>query len=389
MTRILWFHPRFPWPVRHGGDLRTTGLVDCALKGGHEVLLVTPCGDAEVIPEQFRHHGFRGYRQPVRVVAKLLSRHPLRSPRLKGADLRTLRSAIDDFRPSLAVVSEVMAWSVAEPTLPRGLPWVYDSPNVESALFAAMVEEATERLSRLTLGVDARRVRGEERRMLEAADHVITPSGLDAEVLRAQSHGPVTVVPSSVAHPRRFSTPASAAPIALYVGTLDYPPNVAAVEELLQVVFPRVRDNVPAELVVVGRRPSARLREWIQELPWATLHTDVPDLGPFYAHARCAVLPLRTGSGTKLKVFEALAHGLPLVATSCALQGIPVTPGRNVLSDDDPDVLARLVVEVLTDDALARRLSRDSRALFDEHLTWSVAGRSLESVISSVAKAPT
>lgn len=385
MTRILWFHPRFPWPVRHGGDLRTTGLVECAMEQGHVILLVTPSGHVKVSSEQLRHHGFAGYRQPALGAAKLLSRHPLRSPRPTRADLRTIRSVIGDFKPDMALVSEVMAWSVAEPTLPRGLPWVYDSQNVESALFAALAEQATDALGRLTLGVDARRVRREERRMLSTADHVVAASEPDAEALRVMSRRPVTVVPSSVPLPRQHSNPVEAAPVALYVGSLDYLPNVTAVEELLDVIIPRVRECVPAELVVVGRSPSTRLRERLREIPWAKLHADVPDIGPFYASARCAVLPLRTGSGTKLKVFETLAHGLPLVATSCAIQGIPVTPGRDVLSSDDPDELARLVVDVLTDDALAGRLSRDSRALFEEHLTWSAAGRSLDRVLRSVA----
>jgi glycosyltransferase involved in cell wall biosynthesis len=373
MSRIVWFHPR-PWgPAQGGGDLRTWGLLAGALSRGHEVLFVVPEGHRGMPP--LPGGTLLAFEEPGRIglaMAKVVSRHPLRSPRLRARQRGRCREEIARFRPDVAVVSEVMAWPIAHAVLPPGVPLIYDCQNIESELFGALRDEATTRFDRVTLTVDAQRVARAERELLARASAVLAVSDLDASVLEARvGPGVVTVVPSSVPDPGATVSPADNPPLVLFVGTLDYSPNTAAVDELIDLVLPCIRRSVPdARLRIVGRRAPVLMRRKAEATEWVELVEDAADLRVHYAGSRCVVLPIRAGGGTKLKVFEALSYGAPLVATPEAIAGIPLRDGVEVLVAQGAEGLADLAAGVLQDDAVAARLGAAGRLAFTDRLSW-------------------
>lgn len=384
MSRILWFHPRFPWPPRHGGDLRTTGLIDCALSAGHEVLIVTPEGEGA--PHRLKLHtsGFASRRGAGLVATKVLSRHPLRSPRTSHNERRRLALRISEFEPELAVVSEVMSWSVARDLLPGGVPFIYDSPNVESRLFAELADAASG-IDKVTLWIDTRRVTLAERQLVLRAATVMAVSGDDAAALDAGGQAGSVVVQNSVPTPAQAAVPARAEPIVLFVGTLDYPPNQAAVVELMDRVMPHVRRRVgAARLQLVGRRPPTALVRRAERTPWLDLAEDVPDVGPFYRTARCVVLPIRTGSGTNLKTLEAFSYGVPVVGTPVALRGLERPEEYARVAETDQDLAAAATL-LLSQPEVAARLGAAGRRHFVDHLAWTTGpGKRLDDVIRSL-----
>lgn len=388
MSRILWFHPR-PWgPPQGGGDLRTQGLVQCALRTGHEVAMIAPSATGHhPVPTGLRLIGFPGPGAMRLPLAKALSVHPLRSPRLTATDRRALRRDIESFAPEVAIVSEVMSWSIAHALLPDGISTVYDAANVESVLFRGLAAQAAG-LDRITFGVDAWRVARAEKALLDRADVVVAVSVQEREALAEMAPGVrVEVVPSSVETPPRQWTRSNSGPTVLFVGTLDYPPNVDAVAELVATVLPTLRRTVPrARLVIVGRKPTPAVRELTRTSPGVELHENVPDLEPFYLGARCAVLPIRTGGGTKLKVYEALSYGIPVVATPSALSGVPVAQGSEALVAEKAEALADLAARLFEDDDLAAELGRAGRLAFDSRLSWKRAAQQpLDRVIRELA----
>jgi glycosyltransferase involved in cell wall biosynthesis len=389
MTRVLWFHPR-PWgPAQGGGDLRTWGLLAGAAARGHEILLVVPAGDDA--PPPFAGGTLLTFRQPVGprlAAAKAFSRHPLRSPRIGRRERPRVVSEIAEFEPEVAVVSEVMAWPIASGLLPGGVPVVYDCANLESDLFRALREDAAALGDKVTFAVDARRVARGEKELLRRASAVLAVSELDASALAPRvGPGIVSVVPSSVPDPGRIARPADNAPVVLFVGTLDYSPNTLAIEELMGAVLPLIRERVPdARLQIVGRRAPTSMRRHAEQLDWVDLVEDVPDLGPHYLDARCVVTPIRSGGGTKLKVYEALAYGAPLVATAEAAAGIPLQDGTEVLIGDSVESLADRAVRVLTDARLASSLGAAGRLAFTQRLSWdSGPVQRLDEVLRKVA----
>jgi len=169
MSRIVWFHPRQLMPPRGGGEFRSTGLVEGALAAGHEVLLVHPDDGPEYVdplPQRLQVATVQLRAGLSRASAKVLARDPLRAPQATPGSIAQARSTIEEFAPDLAIVSQVMSWSLARRLLPD-VPWIYDAHNVEHELFDSHLSTSTTAIDRLTFGVDARRVARAERDLLE------------------------------------------------------------------------------------------------------------------------------------------------------------------------------------------------------------------------------
>jgi glycosyltransferase involved in cell wall biosynthesis len=176
-------------------------------------------------------------------------------------------------------------------------------------------------------------------------------------------------------------------PSIVFTGHLAYLPNVDGVVWFCREVLPRVRDRVTAaHLEIVGRIPVADVRALVGE--GVTVHADVEAVAPYLESARVAVVPLRMGSGTRLKALEASAAGRPVVGTAVGLAGVPWRNGVNALIADDASSMARAVVSVLTDDAVASSLASEGRHLA-EQFDWRVIGaRFTDAVLDLVATSP-
>ena len=157
----------------------------------------------------------------------------------------------------------------------------------------------------------------------------------------------------------------------LFVGNLTYAPNVDAVRVLVDGVLPALRERMPeATLDVVGGYDD-RLID-VARRPGVRLTGHVPDLAPYYAGADVVVVPLRVGSGTRIKVLEAFAYQRPVVATRTAVSGLAVRDGVSVLLAETPGELAACTVEVLRGSARARGLVAEASRVVREHYVLDV-----------------
>jgi glycosyltransferase involved in cell wall biosynthesis len=128
--------------------------------------------------------------------------------------------------------------------------------------------------------------------------------------------------------------------------------------------------------VVVGRNPGPRLEQLSRH--GVTVTGTVPDVRPFIEDAALYVVPLRAGGGTRLKIFEALAMGKAVVATTLGAEGLGVTSGRDIVLADDPDGFAQAVLSLLHDPHARQRLGRAGRALVESTYSWDHAVRTFE-----------
>ena len=170
----------------------------------------------------------------------------------------------------------------------------------------------------------------------------------------------------------------------LFVGNYEYPPNQDAVRVLVNQILPKVRETVPtAKLKLVGNNPP----EWMQTL--ANDHIEitgrVPDVQPYLAQGTVFVCPLRIGAGLKNKVLEALAMGIPVVATPLSVDGIHVTHEESAWVTD-VDSMAEAVVTVLNDADLQQRLSENGRALIESQYSWASTADKYEALYDEVIK---
>lgn len=169
----------------------------------------------------------------------------------------------------------------------------------------------------------------------------------------------------------------------LYVGSMYYPPNVDAVQFFFRSIYPSIREAQPKVRVqIVGHIPPPEVQQWAR-LPGVEVIGGVPDVRPYYEEATVFIVPLRIGGGTRLKIPEAMAMGVPVVSTSIGAEGIDIHPGEDILIADDPHSFAKSVLQLLSDPALRERIAAGGRRLAQRY-DWKNLTRPLPEWILSV-----
>lgn len=261
----------------------------------------------------------------------------------------------------------------AVPSVPdqRRVPVVLFEHNVEHLIWKRLAERAAP-WRRPAIELESRKLRRYERRACRRATITIAVSEADrARLASLAPEARVRATPTGVdvdhfAPNSRSERDASL----VYVGSMDWFPNEDAALQLIDVILPLVRAEVPhASATIVGRDPSPRLRAAASRA-CVRLTGTVEDVRPYLAEAAVFVAPLRVGGGTRLKLFEGLAMGKATVATTTGAEGLPLTPGEHLVLADDPHRFAREVVALVRDPARRRQLGLAGRELLVARYSW-------------------
>lgn len=228
---------------------------------------------------------------------------------------------------------------------------------------------------------DERKAQALERRAVEAYDASVVCSEEDAAALAAtagdEAAARIAVIPNGVNTVQFAATPLPPEPAVLFPGYFGYAPNSDGARWFCVEVWTRVRQSVPdATLVLAGRKPTPEVLA-LGELPGVSVHPDVPSMLPYFQSARAVIVPLRVGTGTRLKALEGMAAGRPVVGTTTGLSGLGITDGVHARIADEPAAMADALVDVLRRDALADSLARAGRAHVEQHFDWTRIGAQL------------
>ena len=317
-----------------------------------------------------------------------------RVPALRAEAARRLgRQAVDvcvaDF---LAAVPNVPDLSRASrPSGDAAVPIVLFEHNVEHMIWKrlALVERRAAR--RALLEIEWRKMYRYESQACSAARLTLAVSDADRAALAAlapDAGARLRVVPTGVDtsyyHPNGVRP---AGPELVFTGSMDWYPNEDAILHFVDGILPRIRAAVPSTTFsVVGRTPSARLRETVEAAGGRVTGT-VPDVRPYVGRACVYVVPLRIGGGTRLKIFEALAMGKAVVSTSVGAEGLPITSGVHFMQADGAQPFADAVVSLLRDPERRRALGEAGRLLVEKKYSWTQVARAFESACTEAAHA--
>ena len=226
-------------------------------------------------------------------------------------------------------------------------------------------------------------------RYLPLFDLTLVAAEGEAAALAERHRGArIAVVPNAIRLPGTGAPPGPPAePIDfLMIGTLRYYPNSDAAIHFCRDILPILGagGGPPPRVAIVGRSPPADVAA-LSRLPGVAVHGDVPSVAPYYAAAAVAVVPIRAGGGSRIKILEAFAHGVPVVSTSMGAEGLAVANGQHLLIADGAADFARAAHRLRTDRALAAQLVAEGRRFVERFHDLSLVADGIEALAAAQA----
>lgn len=279
--------------------------------------------------------------------------------RITQTHLARLLTLVRRFRPDTVIIEGIPLFALIEHLRPLVPRLILDMHNIES-LLAAEVRPSKSFLGRLLprRWRDAGRIRRREEKALAMVDRVWVCSDVDRERLRLlyEPKIPIDVIPNGIPRADRIppNLPAvpgkeSGWPVMLFVGHLGYQPNVAAAKRLANNILPLVRRTFPqARLILAGRQPDPSVKS-LAVSPGVEVIENPQGLSPLFARSHLSVMPLAAGGGTRIKILEAMAWGLPVVATAVAAEGQGFRDGAEIAIAETDEALVWSIIALCSE----------------------------------------
>jgi sugar transferase (PEP-CTERM/EpsH1 system associated) len=252
--------------------------------------------------------------------------------------------------------------------------------NLESELMQRYSEQEKSAPRRAYARRTARLMKDFEQRALSEFDAHIAVSERDAARLRAiNPAAKVFVIENGVdsAHYSPVEYKSGKPKRLVFVGSMDYHANVEGTVKFARNVWPAIHQHKPLlTFTIVGKDPAPDVRE-LSSIKGVEVTGSVPDVRSYYREAIAAVVPLNVGGGSRLKILEAMAAGVPVVSTTLGAEGLDVRDGENILIADGEDRLAQVVIDLVNDEKLRAQLVSGGRALVAERYDWARLGAKL------------
>jgi glycosyltransferase involved in cell wall biosynthesis len=398
--RVLFLSFQFPFPAISGASIKTLSLLGF-LRSSHDVRLVSLRRKGALSRAQrgwaadFDHIQTVEINKPRNVwtlLSSYVARVPLRIERNRSPEMaRLVREEIEAFDPEV-LFADGLSMAQYVPDGYRGLRLLQEH-NAEYVIWQRQ-SEIEKGARRWLAATEASRLRRYEASMIRKFDMVFAVSQDERLVLVELGAEPsrLEVLPN-IPERELLQKPAPAfaatRPVILYFGTLSWLPNIEGLMRVLTSIFPAVRRRVPeAQLVVAGAGASGSLAERVRAVEGAEFRGEVEDAESLYRESRVLIDATRSGAGTRLKVLNALARGIPVIASTVAAEGLEAVPGHDLMVAGDDSEMIEAVSLVLQDAGRWGALSENGRALVRERYVAEVAYRPLARALERAAPIP-
>jgi glycosyltransferase involved in cell wall biosynthesis len=385
--RILWAKANKILPVHSGGDIRSYNLAR-QLAAQHELTFFSYYDGARDLEyENALQQHFPG---AVSVCTGKAKGTPLTrgwdyALRLPGrAPYAVSRFASDAVKRPLQQWYEERSFDVAvcdfldaAVNFPRELtiPTVLFQHNVESEIWRRHATNGSTRMMKLVYGLEFAKMRRYEQQAVRRFHYVIAVSEHDKQLMSVWRDPAQLAVVRTGVDTRQFRPgphPVESKPLVVFVGAMDWEPNVDAVQYFCEEIWPLVQARIPAaHFRIVGRNPGRQVQRLASESVEVTGR--VASIVDQLREAAVVVVPLRIGGGTRLKIYEAMAAGKAVVSTSVGAEGLEVHHGQDAILADTPQAFGEAVVMLLGDPSLRRRYE-EAAASHASKFDWTDIG---------------
>ena len=382
--RILWVKAGKLLPVDTGGKIRSYNILK-HLAARHETTLLSYYGgdrdmgyeqaiQAELPGTRVIHTGALDgstFKRAVDYLGRFPSAAPYAVSKFADAEIkRIVGVCLQEQRYDVAIC-DFLGASMNFPAA-SATPTVLFQHNVESILWQRQATHEPNWLKRLAFKIEAAKMTRYEARAVGKFTHVIAVSDADRDLLGKMlkpmtDAARISVVPTGVdlAQYRAETGESATEPLVMFLGSMDWEPNIDGVDYFHREIWPRIKQAVPnARFRIVGRNPHPR----IQRLAASSKEGDVevtgtvPSVIEHLREAAVFVVPLRIGGGTRLKIYEAMAMGKATVSTTIGAEGLDVNHGQDILLADDPDSFAQSTIALLQDTTRRQQMEQAAAA---------------------------
>ena len=405
--RIIWLKTGPLHPLDTGGKIRTYNMLR-ALKRSHEVTYVSLCPlevpetikksaqeychRAAWIPWQETHKGSLKFFSDL-ALNQFGSSLPYVICKYRSLAMATAtHSVVEKASPDLIICDFL---TPAVNLFPAGrkpkTPLLLFQHNVEALIWKRLYEKTEGAVKRFYFKCQWRRMQCFERDTCARFDGVVGVSPEDCNIMRHEYDltNVLGDVPTGVDCESYAAAPASdREPHSLvFLGSMDWMPNIDAVEYFTSEIWPAVRQKHPeATFTIVGRNPPAKVREMEQRFPGVRVTGTVDDVKPFLNKAAAMIVPLRVGGGTRIKIFEGMATGIPVISTQIGAEGLPVKHGENILLADTPAEFVGQISALFENPSCGENLGAAGRTLVQTNFGWDKVSRTFEEYCRQVVE---
>jgi glycosyltransferase involved in cell wall biosynthesis len=396
-VRILFVALDVPYPADRGQRMRTSAILRALKAEGHEVGLVALCAPEDVGRDEGAMArlcsrvdlvpigssvALARLRRQLGRLQSLLSSVPYGAWRFRSAAFQEMvRQRLRELRPDLVVWDET--YNLENLRDLEGVPVVLNSHDIVQVIWGRYLQVERQPVKRAYAANELRKLRRWEAAAYRRVRAVWAVSRHDAALIEAMCPGvSVAVVPNAVDVEGYRVTEGDDGKGVLFIGGMDWFPNRDAVEFFAQAVLPRLRDRVPAaQFMVVGRPPEVRLRRRLEVLGVAFLGR-VDDIRPVVGAAAVSVVPLRIGSGTRLKILESASLGRAVVSTRLGAEGLNFVDGSEIILADEPGAMAEAVARLLERPAARAAMGAAARRRVEAEYSFEALRTSLREALA-------
>jgi polysaccharide biosynthesis protein PslH len=396
--RLLFAALDVPFPVTSGRRLRNWALLQSLAEQGHEVTIVyfedsesadkdrselkRVCRNIDAVPQPRRSDVSRSaiWRRLQALAAAL----PYGAWRLRSREFHARLQAWLAREPFDALICDD-AYVAANIPSGHGLPIILNKHGIGTVVLERFLVVERNPAKKVYGYLELWKTRRWEARVCDQATLIMACSEDDRTEIDRLSPGSTVVIVPNVIDVRNYEpTPSVSNHTVVFVAYMGWYPNQDAVEFFVSQVLPHLQALIPdVKFVAAGRNPPESMRN-LGQVPGVVITGSLPDIRPVIAEAALCVVPLRIGTGTRLKILEAAAMGKAIVSTRVGAEGLEFTDGSEIVLADEPQHFAREVASLLNSPERAQALGAAARRLTEEQYSMKALRGALARTVAII-----